>query len=98
MSYFFYKFVDNHVFYLLLFQILYILIAMSYFYYNCANGEMNRFERITLRELKQLLRVWTRYFQTLERQGLVTESDRREIGKEIHKYSIPFMTYHRVCN
>ena len=59
---------------------------MSYFYYNCANEEMDRFKRITLSELQHLLRVWTRYFQTLERQGLVTEADRREIGKEIHKY------------
>ena len=47
---------------------------------------MDRFKRITLSELQHLLRVWTRYFQTLERQGLVTEADRREIGKEIHKY------------
>jgi hypothetical protein len=41
---------------------------------------------MSLAEIQDLLRVWFRYYQILERQGLTTESDRQKMG-ELMSYS-----------
>lgn len=59
--------------------ILTVLLSCSFSF--VLNAQFDNLRNMSLAEIQDLLRVWYRYYQILERQGLTTESDRRKMGE-----------------
>lgn len=70
-----------------------VLILILYCPLACISSDgFDNLRRMSLSDIRNILRDWFIYYQKLEQQGLTTESDRRHLGELIPFISVLLKT------